>query len=133
MPEYLVPRFSDAPLAFSGELLATVSGQNTRPEKTNKRWHEIDLFRTDSGKFVVAVRFRCETSFDDPYDDAEALDSSEVVVRFLNEFDPCEHIRGWPRPSHAQQDDRLRDALTNSFDRLVAQLIGSRAEFAERV
>ena len=133
MPDFLVPRFSDAPLAFSGTRLAEVSGKETRPDKTNKRWHEISLFRTDSGRFVVAIRFRCETTFDDPYDDAEALDSPADVVQFLNEFDPCEHIRGWPRPSHAQQDDRLRAALTANFDRLVAQLIGSRAEFAERV
>lgn len=133
MPEFTVPRFAAAPLAFSGKLLVSVSGQQTRPGKTNVRWHEIDLYATDSGKYVVAIRFRCDTRHDDPYDEAEVLTSPEAVVEFLTTFDPVEAVRGWPNQGHEQQDERLREALTNSFDRLVSQVLAGRNEFAERV
>ena len=133
MPDFLIPRFADAPLAFTGERLATVSGQFTRPGKQNKRWHEIHVYRTDSGKYVVSILFRCDTSHDDPYDEAEVFGTPGDVVEYLQTFDPVDRVRGWPVETHAEQDRRLREALTANFDRLVAQLIGSRAEFAERV
>lgn len=133
MRDFIVPRHAAAPLAFSGELLASVSGQQTRPDKTNKRWHEIDLYKTATGKYVVAIRFRCATKYDDPFDDAEVLTSTDEVTDFLNGYDPVEHVRGWPLERHEQEDQRLREALTHHFDRLVSQLLSSRAEFAERV
>lgn len=131
--DFIVPRYSAASLAFTGELLATVSAKSTRPNKTNKRYHEIDLYLTDSGKYVVAIRFRCETRHDDPYDEAEVCESPAEVVEYLTEFDMLANVRGWPLAAHRQEDQRLREALTNNFDRLVSQLLSSRAEFAERV
>lgn len=133
MPSFTVPRYSDAPLAFEGELIGSVSGEHTRPDKANNRWHEIDLYHTQSGKYVVAIRFRCSTRHDDPYDEAEVCQTPAAVVRFLNEFDPVEKVRGWPLEKHVNEDARLRHWLMVGFEQLASQLISNRAEFAERV
>lgn len=133
MPRFTIPRYAAAPLAFDGELLATASGQHTRPNKANSRWHELDLYLAESGKYVVAIRFRCSTRHDDPYDDAEVCQTPADVVRFLGEYDPVEKVRGWPLQQHAKEDARLREQLTSAFDRLASQVIANRDEFAEQV
>ena len=134
MPEYTVPRFDEAPLAFEGELLASVSGQHTRPGKTNNRWHEIDLFKTQSGKYVVAIRFCCATQHDDPYEDAEVFTTPQESLAFLHDYDPVENVRGWPLAKNADNDRRLREALVGNFERLVAQIVATCPTlFAERI
>lgn len=110
-----------------------VSGRDLQREKHVSRWHEIELFVTDSNRYVVAVHFVCKTKHDDPYDKAKVFDSPAEVIEYLEEFDPVEGVRGWTLDRHREQDRRLRTALTNSFQRLVSQLLAGRPEFAQKL
>jgi hypothetical protein len=131
--EFVVPRSGTSPLAFTGERLVRVTGLDLQRDKQVSRWHEIELFLTNSKRYVVAVHFVCESKHDDPYDEAEVFDSPTGVIEYLERFDPVEGVRGWPLDRHREQDRRLRTALTNNFERLVSQLFASRVEFAERL
>ncbi len=134
MPQdFLLPRSGSAPLAFTGEQLAYVSGKDIAADKRATRYHEIGLYRAASGRYVVAIHFVCQTKYDDPYDEAEAFDTPREVVQYLEEFEPLEGVRGWTQEKHAEQQERLKRALTNNFERLVSELLSSQAEFAERV
>ena len=136
MPAFMLRRSGTGPLQFEGELLAFASGHDLWPKNKPRppnRYHNIGLYRTHKGRYVVAVEFRCDTKFDDPYDAVEVLDSPQDVVEYLEDFDPLEGVRGWTLERHAEQDKRLREALTNNFERLVSLLLAGREEFAERV
>lgn len=50
MPEYRINRPTGLSLEFSGELLADVSSWK---DEDQPRWHEIRIFRTDTGRYVV--------------------------------------------------------------------------------
>ncbi|MBM3802962.1 MAG: hypothetical protein FJW26_11730 [Acidimicrobiia bacterium] len=131
--QFFVPRSGTSPLDFTGERLVHVSGRDLQRDKRLSRWHEIELFVTNSNRYVVAIHFACETKHDDPYDEAEAFDSPTDVIEYLEEFDPVEGVRGWTLDRHREQDRRLRTALTNSFQRLVSQLLAGRPEFAQKL
>lgn len=136
MPAFMLPRSGTGPLQFEGERIAFASGHDLWPKdkpRPPNRYHNIGLYRTQNGRYVVAVEFRCDTMFDDPYDEVAVLESAKEVVEYLEDFDPCEGVRGWTLERHAEQDKRLRDALTNNFERLVSQVLNGRTEFAERV
>jgi hypothetical protein len=129
--QFVVPRSGSSPLTFTGTRLARVSGRDLQRDKHVSRWHEIELFLTNSKRYVVAVHFVCETKYDDPYDKADVFDSPAGVIDYLERFDPVERVRGWPLERHREQDRRLREALTHSFDRLVSELLKDQPAFAE--
>ena len=136
MSKFTVPRSGTSPLAFDGEQIALVSGKDLWPKdkpRPPNRYHNIGLYRTEKGRYVVTVEFRCDTKFDDPYDEAEVFDSPAEVVAYLEHFNPLEGVRGWTLERHSEQDKRLREALTNNFETLVSQALASGDEFAERI
>lgn len=132
-PEFFIPRSGSSPLSFNGKRLAFVSGKDITSDKRATRYHEIGIYQATSGRYVVAIHFVCDTKYDDPYDEAEAFDTPAEVLLYLEEFDPLEGVRGWTQERHADQDRRLRDALTNNFERLVSKVLGGLNEFAEKV
>lgn len=134
MPHFTIPRSGSAPLAFEGHEIASVSGKKPGPgDKRITRWHDLSLYRAASGRYVVAIHFRCETRHDDPYDEAEVFEKPEDVIKYLEDFDPVEGVRGWTQQTHAEQDRRLREALTNNYERLVSELLADQPEFVEKV
>ncbi|MHB1403866.1 MAG: hypothetical protein ACYCXE_05070 [Thermoleophilia bacterium] len=54
--QFTILRGGKKDLAFSGELIAEASDHEHQGPQ-NSRWSEIDLFRTDSGVYVVAQIF----------------------------------------------------------------------------
>lgn len=136
MTEFTVPRSGTSHLVFQGERLGLADGRDQWPQNKShppNRYHVIAIYKTDSGKYVVHISFRCNPEFDDPYDEAEVFKNPEDVVEYLNDFDPTDGIRGWPSEKHATQDARLRTALTNNFEILVSQVLAGQVEFAERI
>lgn len=136
MPEFTVPRSGTSHLVFNGERIAFADGRDQWPPTKShppNRYHTIALYRTESGRYVVHIAFRCNPEYDDPWDEAEVFDDPSEVVEYLNDFNPTEGIRGWPSEKHATQHQRLITALTNNFEILVSQVLAGQAEFAERV
>lgn len=136
MQTFSVPRSGNSPLLFEGEQLCHVRGIDLWPkDKANPphRWHEITIYRTQSGRYVVAIRFHCNPKYDDPYEEAEVCDTPQDVIEYLTTFDPVDGIRGWTLEKHREQDRRLRAALVANFETLVSQALSSRPEFAVRV
>lgn len=129
-------RSGRAPLKFQGAQLAQARGQDLwkGSEKLRpNRFHTITLYRSESGKYVVQIQFRCNIKYDEPYDEVEVFEKPQDVVEYLSDFDPTEGIRGWTLERHQEQDRRLRTALTNNFETLVSQVLAGQDEFAEKV
>ena len=136
MAEFRLARSGTGQLVFDGELLAFACGKDLWPaDKKGQphRYHNLGLYRSKSGRYVVTIAFRCKPKHDDPYDEAEAFDTPQEVLAYLNDFDPVEGVRGWPGNDYREQDRRLRGALTSSFETLVSQVLAGRDEFAEMV
>src|SRR5687768_14022192 len=50
-------RTGDAPLAFSGRILADVSGK-TLSDGDVPRWHDLAIYETAGAQYVVAIAYR---------------------------------------------------------------------------
>ena len=133
MPSFNIPRTSQTAIAFEGELLAHVSGKDIPSVQKNPRWHEINLYRTASGKYVAHVAFKCDSRYDNERDDVQVCKSPDEIVTFLNSFNPTTNVRGWPHDKHKQQDDRLREKLTEAVKTLATQALAQTSEFSERI
>jgi hypothetical protein len=59
MQEYTVTRDGQKDLRFSGELLAEVNNKWVAG-KDNSRWHELSLYKTAGGKYVLHEVFRTQ-------------------------------------------------------------------------
>lgn len=77
--EHRIERDTDYDLVFRGALLAS-----HRHSADGDRWTEVDLFRTEGGAFVVAVRFG-SASRPTMKHDARACASPEEVVAWMRE------------------------------------------------
>lgn len=77
--EHRVERDTDYDLVFRGTLLAS-----HRNSVDGDRWTEVDLFRTEGGAFVVAVRFG-SASRPTMKHDARACSTPEEVVAWMRE------------------------------------------------
>ena len=133
MTRYTIARSGREPIQFDGMLLAQVSGGDKYAQKKHKRWHTIDVYATASGKYVAHVGFRCDSRYDAQHDDVEVCGQPADVVSFLSSYQPTACIRGWPLPQHREHDARLRAALNDSFEALVAEVLSLSEVFAERV
>ncbi|MEQ9408640.1 MAG: hypothetical protein RIK87_12970 [Fuerstiella sp.] len=112
-------------LTFTGELLATVTGDD--PDgMTEGRYHSISTYRTDDGQYVVCIE--CHSPFDSEMSDsiAEAVDTVEEIEATLSLYDPAERLNS---ELFAQNDRTSQQAvascLTKRFDRLVLQMLNA--------
>jgi hypothetical protein len=127
----ILPRSGSSPLSFFGHLLAKAGEPPT--DKYIVRWHELELYLTNSGRYVVAIHFRTTSRHEKPWNDAFPMDTVEEVVSLLEEYDPVEYVLGWPVPRYADKDKRVRETLIAEFDVLVSALLAGLEEFAEKV
>ena len=133
MTRFTIARSGREPIQFDGELLAQVSGGDKHAQKKHKRWHQIAIYSTESGKYVVHVAFRCDNRYDAPHDDVELCAGPADVIWHLRRHHPTAYIRGWPLPQHKTHDARLRNGLSDNFEALVAEVLSASEVFAERV
>ena len=133
MSDFTVPRTGLPAIKSIGEQLGHVTGKNFKLCAKRSRWHEIAIYRTSSSRYIVHVAFKCTTEHDLPNDQARVFDSPIDAAAFLWEFDCTAAVRGWPLDRHAAEDSKLREALENCFDQMVAELCVKIPDFAVRV
>src|SRR4051794_1225207 len=55
--DIILPRSGKAPLVFRGQQLAVVFGQRHLGREHN-RWHELVVYRTEGGRYMVRIAYR---------------------------------------------------------------------------
>ena len=85
--QHKLPRSGDLPVFFKGKLLVTKNNQ-FRKGNQQSRWHQISVYQTTSGRYVVYIAYRTawvgELDQDEVY---VANDLNEVAKILLNHSD----------------------------------------------
>ena len=131
MASFILQRTGNPPLKFEGELIAESRPQPVANKKEPNRWHELAVFRTAAGKYVLAVTYRAEWKDEQSHSHAEVHSDSESVVAALRQYNPIAHVRGFPLgEAFAHKQQRLLQEISQRFATQVSELL-NRDEFAE--
>lgn len=93
-----LPRAGLRSLKLRGRLVAesTSESPNSKSPLSN-RWHEIRLYRLDSGQFAVSITYHSRWEGETQgWSGAAVLGDLVEVERYLGEFDPNSTVRGFP-------------------------------------
>lgn len=136
---YTVPRTGQQPLRFEGTQLASVTGPklaaHSRGEDRGKyhRWHELGLYQTRGGAYVLHIGYRSTWPGELDHDEARPLDTLAAVAAALQAHDSDLFVEGWPEGDqfNARQERLLRDVKRGYFD-AVSKLLALEI-FVERI
>lgn len=126
-----VNRTGNRPLQFEGETLATGSS-STHSGATSSRWHEVQLYQTNSGQYVCSIGYRTQWQGESEYDEAESFAEIDGVVSMLRGYDPTQYLIGYPpgNLTYDQKQDRIKKELRIKWEELVAEVL---SEFPEEI
>lgn len=131
---FTLPRINERPIFFEGQLLAKGSSQTVKG-RNSKQWHEVALYQTEGGKYVVYVAYRTNGYYEPDAYDVWVLDAAAEVAPLLLDYDPTQYAAGISEgvQGFEEKQQELDDALCGGYDAIVASLLASSSEFAERV
>lgn len=136
MQDYTIARTGHPPLKFRGELVSEASSH--RDEKGNEhrfRWHEVRLYRTESGKAVCEAAYisTWKEPAESGYGWAVACDWDKAPSAF-EQHNPRDFVIGGypPMERYVTQQARLIEILCRGYQIAVSSVLGQ-AGFAETV
>lgn len=134
MESFTLRRTGQPPLAFKGEPIAEVDGRYVGGQEQN-RWHELALYRTEAGRYVLAIAYRTIWQGESDHHEAHHAESPSAVLERLRDFDPLEYLVGYPPGrAHEAKQERLRDSLQRRWETLISDLYEDLpVEWAEEV
>ena len=126
MSRITLTRTGNRPLAFDGEQIAASSSRH----RDANRWHDLALYRTTNGNFVLSVDYNTIWQGERDHSDAVIVDSADAVAEFLRNFNPCEHAMGFPVYNDVMRikEDRRRAELQARYDEAVSELLADLPE-----
>ncbi len=115
-------RTGDRLLQFTGQIICMVSTREMTAMES-ERWHEIELYLTAGGKYVVAIGYRTRREGELPHDSAVILDTENDVAEYLkNGIDPTDYFAGGP----ADDDiEKIKKDLTVRYRAAVSRVLNS--------
>lgn len=123
MEQYKLTRTGQRPLEFIGEIIAEADSR-VSAGRENNRWHELALYRTEGGQYVLSVDFQTQWQGEHDHQEAWILDSPDEVEGILTRLDPCEHMESMPSaPQFQEKDQKRRDILTRNYRVAVSELL----------
>jgi hypothetical protein len=127
MDRIVMSRSGDRPLEFEGELLVEASSGGNDVN----RWHELSLYQTSDGSYVLRVGYRTRWEGEADADLALLCRSIDEVAEQLRMTDPLEHLLGYPPgPAYDAKRARLERDMRMRWDLAVSQLM---SEFPEKI
>lgn len=136
LQDYRLDRTGRPPLSFKGEFLAGAYGEEYIDERRkNPRWHDLELYRTVGGRYVLHVRYGTTWKDEVGHDEAVVVESPADLVGVLGGWDPTAVVRGYPPGAQFEEKQRyLLAEVRQRFDRVVSDLFAQLGpEFSERV
>jgi hypothetical protein len=130
--EFLLPRSGQAALRIRGENIAAVDGQHMGGREQN-RYHTLAIYRTEAGQYVVRIGYHTSWQGECGHDAAEVAATAAACGRVLRDYDPLEHVAGYPPgENYVARQERLTADITARYQALVSALL-SDPIFAEDV
>ena len=124
MEKYILKRTGNAPLQFTGELLAQNEGKWVNGKDQN-RWHDLYLYRTESDQYVIHVVYHTIWQVELDHWWAEVASSPEEAVETLGFYEPIAVVQGFPnRPGYTERQANLLKWIKDRFDYQVGEILG---------
>ncbi len=125
-------RTGDAPLAFTGRMLADVSGKRLA-EGDVPRWHDLAIYETAAGQYVVAIGYRTTWKGEMGRDSLAVVADRNELRDALKRYDPVAHVQGFPPGSQfAEKQARLVAMMRQQWDNLITMALNE-VDVEERV
>lgn len=125
MESITLTRTGDRPLKFEGEEITTAGGRISGGQEQN-RWHELSLYHTAGGKYVLSIEYR--TVWQGEIDHAQVTthgDAEDVTIE-LKTYSPTAHVIGFPLgDQYAEKQGRLMEGLRARYEAAVSELLAS--------
>lgn len=123
METITLPRTGDRPLQFEGDEIASADSRMISGQQAN-RWHELALYSTESGKYVISVGYRTQWQGELNHDSAIICVDPEAVTEELKRVNPLAHFVGFPSGGqYAEKQARLERDITARFGAAVSELL----------
>jgi hypothetical protein len=131
--EYTLPRTGQAPLRFRGTLVAESDGER-QLGREHIRWHELAVYRTAKGRYVVRIAYRTRYQGELDRDVAEVAADAAGVAAAMRSYDPGEWVRGYPdHPSYADRQESLLRNVRRRYEAQVTEILACLPGVAEEV
>ena len=123
MTTFTLPRTGDRPLQFDGDqLAATDSRQSQGPCQT--RWYELSLYRTDGGKYAVAIGYRTQWQGELPRDEVHVEDTLPGAVEVLRTTVPELPLHAFPAGEHFDaKRAHVAGAVRACYETAISELL----------
>jgi len=113
-------RTGDAPLAFIGRTLADVSGKRLG-EADVPRWHDVTIYETAGGQYVVAIGYRTTGKGETGRDTLAVVADRNELQDALKRYDPVANVQGIPPGAQrAEARARLAAMMRQQWETLIA-------------
>lgn len=120
-------RTGDVPLQFEGDLIAEASS-HWMDGRENSRWHELHLFRTTAGTYVLEIAFRSLWQGEPSLNSAFICQDAAAVREAITSYEPVPAGVGYKDMEvHFFQQSRLAGRLACQFQTAVSILIAQSA------
>ena len=125
MASFTIERTGLPVLQFNGEELVDLAGCD--PDgSTGGRVHDVSVYRTEDGEFIVEISYRSPHSSEVSDDYVEAVESTAEIEEILSLYDPTERMdRSLFGQHESNRVQVIADALTRRYDQQVARVIDS--------
>lgn len=121
--EITLSRTGDAPLSFRGHRIASSDGERLGGKERN-RWHEITVYRTTRGRYVVHVAYRTRWQGELDRDTAAACNAPSEVVAMLRDYNPLTQLMGFPPgEAYAERQERLEADVAAGYQSIVGDVL----------
>jgi len=132
MDEFVLDRTGKAPLKFAGKKIRRSNGRYQNGTEQN-RWHVIELFRAQGGKYVLAISYRTLWDGESHEHTVAVCESPSAVIHELESFDPTAPVKAYgSNPAYAEKNAQLRDGVRMRYATQVSEILEGR-EFAETI
>lgn len=123
MQTFTLERTGLPALKFQGEQIADSRGRRTN-ELTGGRYHDIQIFRTDDRRLVVAISYASPLDSEVSDHIVDEVSSLEDVDDVLSLYDPTERL-DLDEFASAQCREAVECALTRAFDHQVIDVLST--------
>lgn len=123
MESITLARTGRAPLAFTGELLAESDGERQAGREQN-RWHDLAVYRTESGRYVARVGYRTKWEGELDRADAATLETPAEVAAWFTAHDPAAAVKGFPSgAAYAERQAKLLADVRGRYQAQVSEIL----------
>lgn len=122
--EFMLDRHGLPPLKFTGDLIADESSRSNNGPRQN-RWHDLSLYITTGGKFVVQIMFCTLWQGEEDRSIVYVADDQQSLIDAMTaKYDPCSGWTGHPLgvADAERKNALLADSIVGGYRQAVSNL-----------